>query len=138
MSRINEKINEIQKYLDELTEMVPNTLKDYESNKIIRAACERYFEKIVESVTDLAFIVIFLKKFRVPDDDIDSFKILEENGIIDNEIYNKLKDAKGMRNFIAHQYGQINNQIVYESIAEELEKDVRKFIEKVEGSLKVK
>ena len=129
MSKINKKINEIQKYLDELMEMVPNTLKEYESNKIVRAACERYFEKVVESVTDLAFIVITLKKFRIPDDDIDSFRILEENGIIDDELYNRLKDAKGMRNFIAHQYGQINDKLVYEAIIEELEKDVKKFIE---------
>jgi len=113
-------------------EMVPNTLKEYESNKIVRAACERYFEKVVESVTDLAFIVITLKKFRVPDDDIDSFRILEENGIIDDELYNRLKDAKGMRNFIAHQYGQINDKLVYEAIIEELEKDVKKFIEIVQ------
>ena len=133
MSRINEKINEIQKYLDELMETVPNTLEEYESNKIIRAACERYFEKVIEAVTDLAFIVITQKKFRIPEDDIDSFRILEENGVIDNEIYNHLKDAKGMRNFIAHQYGQINDKLVYEAITEELEKDVRKFIEVVES-----
>jgi len=132
LSKINEKINEIQKYLDELMDMVPNTLKEYESNKIVRAACERYFEKVIEAVTDLAFIVITQKKFRIPEDDIDSFRILEENGVIDNELYNRLKDAKGMRNFIAHQYGQINNKLVYEAITEELEKDVRKFVEAVE------
>ncbi|MBI2651908.1 DUF86 domain-containing protein [Candidatus Woesearchaeota archaeon] len=132
MSKINEKINQIQKYLDELMETVPNTLEGYESNKIVRAACERYFEKVIEAVTDMAFIVITQKKFRIPEDDIDSFKILEENGVIDNEIYNHLKDAKGMRNFIAHQYGQINDKLVYEAITEELEKDVREFISIVE------
>ncbi len=136
MSKINEKINDIQKYLNELIEIVPNTLKEYESNKIIRAACERNFEKVVEAVTDLAFIFITLKKFRVPDDDIDSFKILEENGIISNELYNRLKDAKGMRNFIAHQYGKINDKLVYEAITEELEKDVKKFIDIIQKLIK--
>ena len=33
-----------------------------------------------------------------------------------------------MRNFIAHQYGQINDKLVYGAITEELEKDVKKFI----------
>ena len=132
MSRINEKINEIQKYLDELIEIVPNTPKEYESNKIVKAACERYFEKVVEAVTDLAFIVITLKKFRVPDDDIDSFRILEENGVINNDLYNRLKNAKGMRNFISHQYGQINDKLVYEAITEELDKDIRNFISIIE------
>ena len=134
MSRINEKKSEIQKYLDELKETVPNTFEEYGPNKIIRAACERYFEKVVEAVTDLAFIVITQKKFRIPEDDIDSFKILEENGVIDNELYNRLKDAKGMRNFITHQYGQINDKLVYEAITEDLEKDVKKFILIVEES----
>ena len=132
MSKINEKVNEIQKYLDELIEIVPNTPKEYESNKIVKAACERYFEKVVEAVTDLAFIVITLKKFRVPDDDIDSFRILEENGVINNDLYNRLKDAKGMRNFISHQYGQINDRLVYEAITEELDKDIRNFISIIE------
>jgi len=136
LSKINEKINEIQKYLDELMEIVPNTLKEYESNKIIKAACERYFEKVVEAVTDLAFIVINLKKFRVPDDDIDSFRILEGNGIINNELYNRLKDAKGMRNFIAHQYGQINDKLVYEAMTEKLKKDIKEFISAVEKHIK--
>ena len=131
MSRINEKINEIQKYLDELKETVPNTLEEYKSNKIVRAACERYFERVAEAVTDLAFIVITQKKFRIPEDDIDSFRILEENGVIDNELYNRLKDAKGMRNFIAHQYGQINNKLVYEAITEKLDKDIKEFIDKI-------
>ena len=132
MSKINEKVNEIQKYLDELIEIVPNTPKEYESNKIVKAACERYFEKVVEAVTDLAFIVITLKKFRVPDDDIDSFRILEENGVINNDLYNRLKNAKGMRNFISHQYGQINDKLVYEAITEELDKDIRNFISIIE------
>ena len=132
MSRINEKISEIHKYLGELMEIAPNNIEEYESNKIIRAACERYFEKVVEAVTDLAFIVISLKKFRVPEDDADSFKVLEENGIINNELYYRLKDAKGMRNFITHQYGKINDKLVYEAITEEFENDVKKFIDSID------
>ena len=135
MNKVDEKINEIQKYLDELMEISPNTLEEYESNKIVRAACERYFEKVVEAVTDLAFIVITQKKFRIPEDDIDSFRILEENGVIDNELYNRLKDAKGMRNFIAHQYGQINNKLVYEAITEKLDKDIKEFIDKIKEAI---
>jgi uncharacterized protein YutE (UPF0331/DUF86 family) len=128
MSRINDKINEIQKYLEELVEIAPNTIEEYESDKTVRAACERYFEKVVEAVTDLAFMAIALKKFKVPEDDIDSFRILKDNGTIDSQLYDRLKEAKGMRNFIVHQYGQINDLLVYEAITKELEKDVKKFI----------
>lgn len=131
MNKIGEKIGQIEKFLDELMETVPDTFKEYESNRIIKAACERYFEKTVEAITDLAFMVISKKKLRIPEDDIDSFKILEEKGIISNKLYTRLKDAKGMRNFIAHQYGKINDKLVFEAITEELEKDVKEFVKKL-------
>lgn len=131
MNKIDEKIGQIEKFLVELMETAPNTFEEYESNRIIKAACERYFEKVVEAITDLAFMVISEKKFRIPEDDIDSFKILEEKGIISNKLYTRLKDAKGMRNFIAHQYGIINDKLVYEAITENIEKDVKEFVKKL-------
>ncbi len=117
-------------------ETVPTTLKEYESNRIIRAACERYFENIVEAITDLAFMLIAKNKFRIPEDDIDSFKVLKEKGIINDKLYTHLKDAKGMRNFIAHQYGEINNKLVFEAITEEIGKDVKEFIGSVRKYIK--
>ena len=36
-----------------------------------------------------------------------------------------------MRNIIAHEYGKIDDKIVFEAITEELERDVKEFIKKV-------
>lgn len=128
MKRIMDKIKQISSFLDELEEIVPNSLERYTSDKTKKAACERYVEKIMESVTDLAFLIIKINKFKIPDDDIDAFNILLENKIIDGNLTSKLKDAKGMRNIISHQYGSIDDGIVFNSIKEELGKDVREFI----------
>ena len=133
MSKINDKINEVNIYLEELSEIIPSEFNEYKSNNLVKAACERYFEKIAEAVTDIAFMVIVKRKLRVPEDDIDAFKILLDNKIIDEELYKKLKQAKGMRNILAHQYGTVNDKIVFETITEELYKDIRKFISIVEN-----
>ena len=77
-----------------------------------------------------------LKKFQIPEDDIDAFRILKDNKIIDNKLYNNLKDAKSMRNIIAHQYGKINDEIVFDSIKKELERDTEAFIQNVEKYIK--
>lgn len=53
--RIKDKIEEIEKYLDELVEISPSTLDRYIEDFKTRAACERYTEKIIEAVVDLAF-----------------------------------------------------------------------------------
>ena len=131
MTRIEDKINEINGFLEELKGIIPSNFEEYKSSIEKKAACERYVEKIVEAVTDLAFLIIKIKKFEIPEDDTDAFNILLENKLIDNGLAKKLKDAKRMKNIISHQYGKIDDEIVFESISEELEKDVRAFIGKV-------
>lgn len=136
MTKISEKIKEIEEYLEELKDIAPDKFEDYRSNKLIKAACERYIEKIVEGVTDISFMIITLKKFEIPEDDIDSFRILKERKIINEELHKKLKEAKGMRNFITHQYGKINDQLVFDSITKELNMDVNKFIKEIKKFIK--
>jgi len=132
MSRITDKIKEINEFLEELKSIMPSNFEGYRSSIEKKAACERYIEKIVEAVTDLAFLVIKNKKLRLPEDDIDAFNILLENKIIENDLAAKLKNAKGMRNIISHQYGKIDDEIVFEAITEELEKDVGDFVSIIE------
>ena len=75
------------------------------------------------------------KKLRIPEDDIDAFNILLENKIIDNYLAARLKNAKGMRNIISHQYGKIDDEIVFESITEELNRDAKEFVEKIKKAI---
>ena len=128
MSRIEDKISEINKFLEELESIIPSSFEEYRSSLEKKAACERYVEKIVEAATDLAFLIIKGGKLRIPQDDADAFNVLLDSKIIDKDLAAKLKNAKGMRNIISHQYGNIDDEIVFESIAKELGRDVREFI----------
>ena len=110
--------------------------KEYEKDIKSKAACERYIEKIVEAVIDLAFLVIKEKNFGIPEEDKETFDILVKNKIISAELAQKLKDAKGMRNIISHQYGTINDEIIFEAITDQIGKDVEEFIERIVKILK--
>lgn len=132
MSRIKDKIKDIRGFIAELEGILPEDIEDYEADKTIRAACERYVEKIVEGLTDIAFMLIKLKKFRMPEDDIDAFRILLEHKVISEELYKKLKEAKGMRNIIAHEYGKIDNSVVHEAVKRQLGKDTQTFLKTIE------
>ena len=136
MTKINEKAEEIKKYLSELEDILPDKFEQYKSNNLVKAGCERYFEKIVEGITDIAFMIIKLKKFNIPEDDIDSFRILKDNKILKEELFKKLKQAKGMRNFIAHQYGDIDDKKVFNAVSNELIVDTNNFIKEVKKCLK--
>lgn len=129
--RIKSKIKEIENYASELQEIVPRKFHDYLHDLKTKAACERYFEKIIEAVIDLAFLVIKDYGFKIPEEDKEAFDILFNERVISKRLSGKLKDAKGMRNIIAHEYGKVDDKIVFESITEELEGDVREFISNI-------
>lgn len=133
MNRINDKINEIQKYLEELESILPMDFQEYTNSIEKKAACERYFEKIVESVNDLAYLIIKKERFLIPEKN-KSFETLFENRLISEKVFLKLKNAKGMRNIIAHKYGEINDELIFESLTEELIQDIDLFLEEIGGN----
>lgn len=128
MTRLLDKIEEIEKYISELQEFIPKDFDSYVSDLKGKAACERYFEKIVEAVTDLVIIIIKEENLDIPEEDKQSFSVLAENKIITDEMADKLRAAKGMRNILAHKYGTVDDEIVFHSITEELITDVKEFL----------
>ena len=57
--------------------------------------------------------------------------------IISQELSERLKDAKGMRNVIIHEYGRIEDDKIFHSVTEELEKDTREFINNITNLIKM-
>jgi len=131
MKRIKDKIDDINEFLGQLKDIVPECFDEYKSNIEKKAACERYVEKIVEAITDLAFLVIKNKKLKLPEDDTDAFNILSENKIIGGALAASLKNAKGMRNILAHDYGKVDARTIFESITAELGQDAKEFIKSI-------
>ena len=129
--RIKGKIKDIKTYLEQLSKIKTNNFEEYEKDFKTKAACERYFEKIVEAVIDLAQLVIKFKKFSYPEEDTQAFEILLKNKIIQKELCEKLKNGKGKRNILAHEYGQVDDELVFEAITQEIMIDSEEFIESV-------
>ena len=129
--RINDKIREIEDYLSELEEIMPKNFHEYKTDLKTKAAFERYFEKIIEAVIDLAFLIIKDKGYKIPEEDKEAFDILAQENIISQELATKFKEAKGMRNIITHEYGKIHDELIFHSITQELESDVSELIKSI-------
>jgi len=138
MKKIKDKINEIETFLSELEEIKPSNLEEYGRDFKSKAACERYFEKIVEATIDLAFIFIKERNIDMPEDDESALDSLMNNNIITDGLVNRIKEAKGMRNIIAHLYGSVNDELVFEAIDKELSKDIGEFVSSIKKVLEVK
>lgn len=136
--RIKDKIEEIENYLEELSMITPDNLESYKEDFKTKAACERYVEKVIEAVIDLIFLIIKEKKLQIPEDDETAFDIIFKSNLISKELAGRLKQAKGMRNIIAHEYGKVDDEIVFNSLKDELEKDVKEFIHCIKVNLETK
>jgi len=133
--RIKDKIAEIEQYLSELSYVLPQTFKEYQKDFIKKAACERYAEKIIAAIVDLAFLIIKYKKMQIPENEIEAFDILAKENIIPGDLADRLQDAKRMRNIIAHEYGEVDDKTVFYALREELEQDSKAFIKAVGSNL---
>ncbi len=136
--RIRDKIKELERYLEEYSELKPHSTKEFEASLENTAVGERYFEKIVECATDLAFLVISQNKLQEPTDDLSAFEILLAAGAISKTTCKALKQAKSMRNRIVHNYGNVKGEIVFNALDEELPRDIGNFISEIENYLEKK
>ena len=128
--RIEDKIKELLEFKDFLLKVVPDTFDKYKYDLEKKAVCERYSEKIIENIVDLAFLVSRYKNIELPAEisDTQVFDILKKHKIISERLAKKLQEAKGMRNIIAHEYGKIDDEIIYRAVSEELEEDIEEFV----------
>ncbi len=86
-------------------------------------------EKIVEGIVDLCYLVVKYEKLKTPEEDAEVFRVLKDAGILSEDLASRLKDAKGMRNIIVHEYGAIDDHVVFTAIEEEIIDDTNSFLE---------
>ena len=130
-NRLKDKQKNLKEYLDFVTKILPKNLTDYKKDELVKASCERYFEKIVEARIDIGFLVVKIKNFRIHSIEESVFKVLSEEKVLDEALSISLGNAKSRRNFIIRQYGGIDDEIVFSSLKKELIPDATKFLEKI-------
>ena len=135
--RVQDKIEEIEEFLSFLLEITPKSFEDYKTDLKAKAACERYAEKIIEAIVDLAFLTAKFLNIEIPAQisDKEIFDLLSNKKIISSMLSSNLQHAKGMRNIIEHEYGKLNDERVYEALSTELESDVNEFLANIKNSL---
>jgi uncharacterized protein YutE (UPF0331/DUF86 family) len=132
--RILAKLDEMDQYILELEEMMPEQ-EEYLKDMIKKRACEKTIELAIESVIDACSMVVSLKKLGVPSDEDSILYILLKKKIVPISLFRKLKEIKGFRNIIVHKYGDVNDAMAYEFLSTEL-KDFKGFKDIMEKYLK--
>lgn len=89
----------------------------------------------IEACIDIAYHLISRNKLRLPKDYADSFKVLEENGIIDGQLAHRLILMARFRNRLVHIYWDVDDKMIYRIITENV-RDIEDFLEVLRKNLR--
>ncbi|MCF7875979.1 DUF86 domain-containing protein [Candidatus Bipolaricaulota bacterium] len=128
------KIDQLEGYLSELEEVLPETYEDYKTIEK-RRSTERLLQLAIEAVIDTCNLVVSGLDLGLPSEENDLFDKLAEEGIISEDTKNILYEMRGFRNILVHEYATVDNGLVFEAAQENIW-DFRKFTAEIKDGLK--
>lgn len=123
--RILSKLDEMDSYLDELKQIVPDSFAEYQKIEKKRS-CERLLQLCIECVIDVCKLFVSGLKLGLPSEENDLFNKMQKKGIISEETVSVLREMRGFRNILTHEYATVDDELVYEATETNLE-DFNKF-----------
>ena len=96
------------------------------SDRMLRAAVERWLQVAVESCIDIAFAVIAAREWTPPETARAAFSTLAGHGLLPAELAQRLSSAAGLRNILVHEYIAVDLERLARIVREDLP-DLRAF-----------
>jgi uncharacterized protein YutE (UPF0331/DUF86 family) len=131
--RILAKIDELEGYLGELRTIAPQNLKEYGRIEK-RRSCERLLQLCIECVIDICRILVSGFRLGLPADENDLFEKLNKNGIVSFPMTRLLRQMRGFRNILVHEYASVDDELVFRYVKtrlgdfEKIRKEVLKIL----------
>lgn len=112
--RVLAKLDVLDGYLRELQAVAPDRFEAYQRTETKRA-CERLIQVSVEAAIDICALLVMGLRLGLPGEEDDLFERLSRHGAITGPMATTLRRMKGLRNLLVHEYGRINDELVFEA-----------------------
>jgi uncharacterized protein YutE (UPF0331/DUF86 family) len=117
--RLLSKLDQLDGYLTELRSVAPTTLAEYLAVEKKRA-CERLLQVSIEAIIDVCALLVSGLRLGLPGNEDDLFDKLARRGVVSAEMAATLRHRKGLRNLLVHEYGRINDELMFDVIRRRL------------------
>jgi uncharacterized protein YutE (UPF0331/DUF86 family) len=88
----------------------------------------------IEAMIDICNHLISKNSFRAPEDYADTFRVIKERGVFDEDFFARLVEMVKFRNRLVHLYWDVNDEVVFEILQNNLE-DFQIFLDKISEAL---
>jgi uncharacterized protein YutE (UPF0331/DUF86 family) len=116
-----DRLELINQYTNECKEMRDVSRAEYLDDFVLQRAVERSLMNAVQSCIDLASHIRAAEDLETAETSREEIEALVEAGIIDPDTGEKLSEAVGFRNHLAHRYGTIDHDLVYDVLQDDLD-----------------
>ena len=106
------KVSELELYLGQIHEFSALTPEGYRKDWKAQRIIERTLQMMIETCADIANHIVSDRGMRAPTSYADTFKVLSENSIINEELCATMEKMAKFRNVVVHQYEQVDAEIV--------------------------
>lgn len=113
---------------------MPGRFEDY-LRPPIRRACERLLQISVEATVDACALLVAGLRLGLPAEEDDLFSKLAEAGVLTADMAERLRQMKGLRNILVHEYARVDDRIVFEVLRSGLG-DLERFLAEVATHLR--
>ncbi len=127
---IHAKIDIIETNLKLLKEIRSQGFEVFSKSYRDIQAAKHSMQESIEACLDIGNHIIAERGYRRAEDYKEIFEILEEEGLIGSRLSKKLQEMAGFRNILVHRYGEIDLNMIYLVISEELG-DIEEFLARV-------
>jgi uncharacterized protein YutE (UPF0331/DUF86 family) len=117
--RVLAKLDDLDRYLAELRQVIPGTFEEYRA-LAVRRACERILQISIEAALDVCGLLVTGLRLGLPGDEEDLLEKLGAAGVLTQETLETLRRMRGLRNILVHEYGRVDDRVVYEILKQRL------------------
>lgn len=102
----------LEEYLEQIREYAGIDIEEYKSDWKAQRVVERTLQMMIETCTDIAEHIIADARMKPPESYTETFKVLYDNGVIDEDLSSELQRMSKFRNILVHQYEEVDASVV--------------------------
>lgn len=118
---LSARLNALETYLSELRPFQQVPEDRYVKEPGLHHLAERYLHLASEALLDIAHHVIADEGFRQAETYRDAMQVLAEEGLIDENLADRLEEWMGFRNVLVHLYLEIDHHRTWSTIQNDLD-----------------
>lgn len=115
-----DKLRYSNEYANDLKQMRGMSKAEYRDDIIVQRAVERTFMNLIQSCIDLAQHIRASEGLSPRGTAKNEIESLGNAGILSADVQARMEEAVGFRNVLAHRYGDVNHDVVYDVLHNDL------------------